>query len=222
MKRGIVLLSGGMDSLVTAACAVSECNEVYFLHFNYGQRTEAKELWCFTAITNYYHPIEAKILNCSWFSEIGGSALVDKNIPVPRGNIESMEIPITYVPFRNALFVCAAVSWAEIIQASKIYIGAVEEDSSGYPDCRESFYTAFNQAIATGTRNKPPIKIITPLLHKSKAEIVQLGHNLRVPFELSWSCYQDNDKACGICDSCLLRKKAFQEAGIEDPIIYRS
>ena len=222
MTRAIVLLSGGMDSLVTAACAVSECDEVCFLHFNYGQLTEKKELSSFEALVNYYQPIQAKVINYSWLSEIGGSALTDRNILVQKGILSGSKIPITYVPFRNAIFLCSAVAWAEVIQAARIYIGAVEEDSSGYPDCREVFFQAFNKVIATGTKGEIPIEISTPVLHKSKAEIVQLGIELKAPFELSWSCYTENDIACGVCESCLLRKKAFKTAGVEDPLPYRN
>ena len=222
MIRAIVLLSGGMDSLVTAAYAVSECDEVCFLHFNYGQRTEKRELSCFKALVNYYQPIQAKVIDYGWLSEIGGSALTDRTIPLQEGTISSSKVPVTYVPFRNATFLCSAVAWAEVIKATRIYIGAVEEDSSGYPDCREVFFQAFNKVIATGTKGEIPIAIITPVLHNSKAEIVQLGIKLQAPFELSWSCYTDNDVACGICESCILRKKAFAQAGFEDPLPYRN
>ncbi|HOG26502.1 MAG TPA: 7-cyano-7-deazaguanine synthase QueC [Candidatus Cloacimonas sp.] len=222
MTRSIVLVSGGMDSLVTAACAVSEVDEVFFLHFNYGQLTEQKELACFAALADYYKPFQAKVVDYQWLSEIGGSALTDRHIPVPEGKISSKEIPITYVPFRNAIFLCAAVAWAEVIKATKIYIGAVEEDSSGYPDCREVFFKSFEKVIATGTKSELPINIITPVLHKSKSEIVQMGIKLKAPFHLSWSCYSDDEIACGVCESCLLRKRAFREAGIIDPIPYRN
>ncbi len=221
MTRAIVLLSGGMDSLVCAATAVLECEEVYFLHFNYGQRTEAKELECFKALTQHYKPIQAKVADYNWLSEIGGSALTDLGISVPSATSETHEIPSTYVPFRNASFLCAAVAWAEVILANRIYIGAVEEDSSGYPDCREIFFKAFEQLIFTGSKNLSGISIHTPVIHLSKAEIVLLGQKLQAPFELSWSCYQNSEKACGVCDSCHLRKRAFFQAGIPDPIPYQ-
>lgn len=222
MTRAIVLLSGGMDSLVCAATAIQECKEVYFLHFNYGQRTEAKELACFNALAQHYKPLQARVADYTWLKEIGGSALTDFTMQIPSEVSQSGEIPSTYVPFRNATFLCAAVAWAEGLKANRIYIGAVEEDSSGYPDCREVFFRAFEQLIATGTKFTVPISIHTPVIHLSKAEIVKLGQKLNAPFELSWSCYQSQDKACGVCDSCRLRKKAFNQAGIPDPIPYHS
>ncbi|MEN6445339.1 MAG: 7-cyano-7-deazaguanine synthase QueC [Candidatus Cloacimonas sp.] len=221
MQSAIVLVSGGMDSLVTAAYAAAENEEVYFLHFNYGQLTEKKELACYNELAKFYQPVQAKVIDYHWLSEIGGSALTDSKIPLPKGKISAENIPVTYVPFRNATFLCSAVAWAEVIKATKIYIGAVEEDSSGYPDCRELFFESFEKVIQTGTKGAIPIKIITPVLHKSKAEIVQAGIKLNAPFHLSWSCYSDNEIACGVCESCLLRKKAFQEAGAIDPIPYR-
>jgi len=222
MARSIVLLSGGMDSLVTAAYAVNAGDDVYFLHFNYGQLTEKKEQSCFAKLVDYYQPVQAKTINYPWLKEIGGSALTNGNLSVPKGRIATKKIPRTYVPFRNAIFLSAAVAWAEVIKATKIYIGAVEEDSSGYPDCREVFFRAFAKVIATGTKGEIPIAVITPVLHQSKAEIVQLGTELKAPFHLSWSCYTENEIACGVCESCLLRKKAFQQAGISDPIPYRN
>ena len=219
--RAIVLLSGGMDSLVTAAIAARDCIELNFLHASYGQRTETRELRSFEALCVHFRPLWRKILNWDWFRQIGGSALTDTNIAISP-DAGHKGIPVTYVPFRNANLLSAAVAWAEVIGAGKIYIGAVEEDSSGYPDCRETFFQAFEKAIETGTKNEFPIQIVTPVLHLSKAEIVKLGLSLRAPFELSWSCYQDNEQACGVCDSCRLRLKAFAEAGCKDPIPYRN
>ncbi len=219
--RAIVLLSGGMDSLVTAAIAARDCIELNFLHASYGQRTETRELRSFEALCVHFRPLWRKILNWDWFRQIGGSALTDMNIAISP-DAGHKGIPVTYVPFRNANLLSAAVAWAEVIGAGKIYIGAVEEDSSGYPDCRETFFQAFEKAIETGTKNEFPIQIVTPVLHLSKAEIVKLGLSLRAPFELSWSCYQDNEQACGVCDSCRLRLKAFAEAGCKDPIPYRN
>lgn len=221
MIRAIVLLSGGMDSLVSTAQAVAECEEVNFLHFNYGQRTAAKEQACFEALVNHYQPQRHKIVSYNWLSEIGGSALTDKRIDIPLGN-DSAEIPVTYVPFRNATFLCAAVAWAEVISANCIYIGAVEEDSSGYPDCRKVFFDAFSQVIATGSKKANAIEIRTPVLNLNKAEIVQLGMTLGAPFQNSWSCYADNFEACGVCDSCRLRLNAFSRAGFLDPIKYKT
>ncbi len=220
MNKAIVLVSGGMDSLVSAAVAARDCEELNFLHASYGQRTQARELKCFEAISTHYRPHRSEVLNWDWLARIGGSALTATELRIPTGK-SGAEIPITYVPFRNANLLCAAVAWAEVIHADAIYIGAVEEDSSGYPDCREVFFQAFEAVIATGGKNAWPIRIVTPVLRLSKAEIVKLGLELKVPFELSWSCYQDNDAACGVCDSCRLRLKAFTEAGYKDPINYR-
>lgn len=219
MKRAIVLLSGGMDSLVTAAVAKRDCNEVYFLHASYGQRTQERELASFDALCSYFQPAGIKVLDWRWLSEMGGSMLTDPDFPAATD--PEAGFPATYVPFRNATLICAAVAWAEVIKAEAIYIGAVEEDGSGYPDCRESFFDAMRQTIATGSRNDPPISIECPVLHLRKAQIVSLGHSLAAPFELSWSCYFGSDAACGECDSCRLRLKAFAEAGVRDPIPYR-
>ena len=220
MNRAIVLVSGGMDSLVSAAVAARDCGELNFLHASYGQRTQARELKSFEVICAHYRPRRREILNWDWLERFGGSALTDPGLEIPTQASEN-GIPVTYVPFRNANLLCAAVSWAEVIGADAIYIGAVEEDSSGYPDCREVFFEAFKKVIATGGRNEWPIRIVTPVLHLRKAEIVKLGMELKAPFELSWSCYADNKAACGICESCRLRLKAFMEAGYEDPITYR-
>lgn len=220
MSRAIVLVSGGMDSLVCAASAAKNCEEVNFLHFSYGQRTQARELTSFEALVNHYHPHRARIVDYHWLSEIGGSSLTDTSMEI---NIQGISeaVPNTYVPFRNATLLCAAVAWAEVIDADSIYIGAVEEDSSGYPDCRESFFKDFSSAIASGSKKGASIQIVTPVLHLSKMEIVKLGMELQAPFHLSWSCYIDNLEACGMCDSCLLRLKAFSQAGFIDPIQYK-
>jgi len=221
MTRAIVLVSGGMDSLVCAATAVSECEEVNFLHFSYGQRTQQKELASFHAICEHYQPYRAKVVDYHWLKEIGGSALTDPAIAIGQNGTVSAGVPNTYVPFRNATLLCAAVAWAEVIKADRIYIGAVEEDSSGYPDCREVFFQAFEQVIATGSDAAGKISIHTPVIHLSKRDIVRQGVKLHAPFELSWSCYQSETEACGVCDSCRLRLKAFNLAGISDPIPYR-
>ncbi len=215
MTRAIVLLSGGMDSLVSAAIAAEECEELYFLHFSYGQRTQNKEKWCFEQIAAYYHAAQSKTVNYAWLAEIGGSALTDPSIKLN----ENGEIPNTYVPFRNATMLCAAVAWAEVISARRIYIGAVEEDSSGYPDCRQSFFAAMQQLIREGTIHND-VQIRTPVLNMNKAEIVLRGKELSAPFHLSWSCYFSEEKACGTCPSCKLRLRAFQSAGLQDPIPY--
>ncbi|MFN3346095.1 MAG: 7-cyano-7-deazaguanine synthase QueC [Chloroherpetonaceae bacterium] len=219
--KAIALISGGMDSLVSTAIAKRDGYSLAALHLNYGQRTERKELECFERITAHYGITEKLVVDVTHLSRIGGSSLTDKTIEVSKADIHSKEIPTSYVPFRNANILAIAVSWAEVIGAQRIFIGAVEEDSSGYPDCRKEFYAAFNQMIKLGTKPTSDIQIITPVIDMKKSTIVKLGLEMNVPFELSWSCYQDNDEACGVCDSCALRLRAFQEVGIEDPIPYR-
>lgn len=209
-----------MDSLVSAAVAVRDNKQTCFLHINYGQRTENKELECFNNLCNFYKPYKQLILEMPWLGKLGGSSLTDRQMIISDFKENKNTIPMTYVPFRNASFIAAAVAWAEVIKADSIYIGAVEEDSSGYPDCREIFFQHMQSAIDTGTKNDVPIKIITPVLHKKKVEIVKLGESLQAPFEYSWSCYKYNRIACGVCDSCYLRLRAFREAGIQDPIPY--
>lgn len=216
--KAIVLLSGGMDSLVSAAVAVRDCAQVNFLHASYGQKTQEREMRSFKALCEYYNPLQYMVLDWSWLGKMGGSKLTDMDFTKD----ERSPIPSTYVPFRNANLVCAAVSWAEATGSDRIYIGAVEEDSSGYPDCRESFFAAMQSAIDLGSRNDPPISIITPVIHLSKAQIVSLGVELGVPFQHSWSCYFSEDEACGECESCKLRLKAFRDAGYTDPIPYRA
>lgn len=219
MNKGIVLLSGGMDSLVTAAIAKNECDEIYFLHLNYGQKTEDREMRSFRRMCNYYNPKDVLVADISYLKVIGGSSLTDSKMNVK--DYDGAEgVPDSYVPFRNAHLVTIGTSWAEVIGANKIYVGAVEEDSSGYPDCRESFYNALQKAIDLGTKDETKIKLITPIIHKSKAEIIKLGAELEAPVELSWSCYKNNDIACGKCDSCVLRINAFKKAGMIDPIKY--
>ena len=218
-NNAIVLVSGGMDSLVTAAIAKNECDDTSFLHVNYGQKTEQKELESFNKIVEFYKPEKSLITDINYLKKIGGSSLTDVQILVKDHN-KTSEIPDSYVPFRNAHLISIAVSWAEIIGANRIYIGAVEEDSSGYPDCRESFFKQLEKAIDLGTKNNTKIEIITPIIHKTKTEIIKIGKELNVSFELSWSCYKNNDIACGLCDSCFLRIKAFKEIGIKDPIPY--
>lgn len=217
--KAIILVSGGMDSLVTAAIA-SHKYEPAFLHLNYGQRTEQRELKAFNDIAYHYKVAERLIVNLDYLAKIGGSSLTDKTIEVSKADIHNKEIPTSYVPFRNANILSIAVSWAEVIGAKKIFIGAVEEDSSGYPDCREVFYEAFNNMISLGTKPDTDIKIETPIIHMKKHEIIKMGAILDAPFKLSWSCYKNEDRACGECDSCALRLKGFQEAGLVDPIDY--
>jgi 7-cyano-7-deazaguanine synthase len=219
--RAVVSLSGGMDSAVCAALAARDY-EAYALHFSYGQRTEARELASARAVAEALGLRDFLHLKIDLFRRIGGSALTDSSIAVPKA-LESEpigeSIPVTYVPFRNAHFLAAAVSWAEVLDAQKIFIGAVEQDSSGYPDCRPAYYQAFRQLIRTGTRDGS-IEISTPLIHLRKKEIVALGLELQAPFHLTWSCYSSGDAACGECESCVLRLRAFHEAGASDPISY--
>jgi 7-cyano-7-deazaguanine synthase len=208
-----------MDSLVTAAMAFLE-HKPAFLHVNYGQKTEKRELRAFNDIAHYFGVEQKLIADISYLSQIGGSSLTDKNIKISKANLSFDGIPASYVPFRNANLLSIAVSWAEIIGAEKIYIGAVEEDSSGYPDCRKVFYDAFNKAIELGTKPNTDISIETPIIGMKKHEIIKMGHNLNAPFELTWSCYKNEDIACGECDSCALRLRGFQLAGLDDPIPY--
>ena len=217
--KGIILLSGGMDSLVTAAIAARECDEIYFLHVNYGQKTEQRELQCFQKLANHYQPADTLITSINYLRQIGGSSLTDDAIAIT-DHQDTTDIPSSYVPFRNAHLLAIAVSWAEVIKADRIYIGAVEEDSSGYPDCRQSFYDAFQQTVNLGTADNTKIEIITPVIHLNKAEIIHKGSELGAPFEYSWSCYRNNEIACGTCDSCVLRLQAFKRAGMEDPLPY--
>lgn len=220
--RAVLCLSGGMDSTVCAVLAARE-HDVYALHFSYGQRTEAKERASAEEIARLAGCREFLPLKLDLFRRIGGSALTDRTIAVPDAPVEESsigaEIPVTYVPFRNAHFLSAAVSWAEVLGAKKIFIGAVEQDSSGYPDCRPAYYEAFNELIRQGTK-AGDIRVETPLIHMKKNEIVRLGVELGAPFHVSWSCYSGEREACGVCESCVLRLRAFREAGAVDPIPY--
>jgi 7-cyano-7-deazaguanine synthase len=221
-SRAVVLLSGGMDSCVCAALAARD-HDAAALHVSYGQRTEDRERQSFLAICQHLNIQEKLLVRNEALRAIGGSALTDENIPVPSADAVAHptghDIPVTYVPFRNAHFLAVAVSWAEVLGAEKIYIGAVEQDSSGYPDCRPAYYEAFNQVIKAGTK-EGNIEIVTPLIHLRKAEIVRLGLELGAPFHLTWSCYSRQDRACGVCDSCVLRLRAFAAAEASDPIPY--
>ena len=216
----ICLVSGGMDSCVTAAIAANENTELAFLHVSYGQRTEARERRAFDELADHYGVAMRLAVSIEHLKQIGGSSLTDQDIPVTEANLASREIPTSYVPFRNAHLLSIATSWAEAIGAARIYIGAVAEDSSGYPDCRPEFYQAFQRAIDVGTRPETRVEIVTPVIHLRKSEIVRRGLELAAPLELTWSCYKAEDKACGGCDSCALRLRAFQDAGVADPIPY--
>ena len=213
-----MLLSGGMDSCVCAVLATRD-HDAAALHVSYGQRTEERERQSFHAICDRLKIRDRLMIRNQALGMIGGSALTDESIAVPRAEAVGHSIPVTYVPFRNAHFLAAAVSWAEVLGARKVYIGAVEPDSSGYPDCRPAYYKAFNEVVKAGTK-EGNIEIVTPLIAMRKAEIVRLGLELGAPFDLTWSCYSCADQACGVCDSCVLRLRAFQAAGIQDPIPY--
>ncbi len=219
MVLSVVLVSGGLDSAVTSAIAAC-AGEVAFLHANYSQRTEARELKAFTEIADFFEVETRLVAELGYLKEIGGSALFDAGLEVPEGDLSSTEVPVTYVPFRNAHLLSVAVSWAEVLGALNVYIGAVEEDSSGYPDCRKEFFQSFERTAKLGTKAETVIEIKTPLIEMKKAEIVRKGTGLGAPFNLTWSCYKDSELACGTCDSCLLRLRGFKEAGITDPICY--
>ena len=226
--HAVVLLSGGMDSCVSAAMALQRhgAAKVALLHASYGQRTQARERQAFEAIADYYRVRERLVVQLEHFRAIGGSALTDTKIAVPESELGASgpprsTIPVTYVPFRNAHFLSVAVSWAEALGAGSIYIGAVAEDSSGYPDCRPEYYRVFQELVRVGTRPETQIAIVTPVITLKKSEIIRRGLELGAPLDLTWSCYQGDDVACGVCDSCLLRLRAFAEAGEPDPIRYR-
>jgi len=232
-SRAVVLLSGGMDSCVCAALAARD-HWAAAVHVSYGQRTEERERRSFESICDRLEIRDRLLVRNESLRAVGGSALTDSSIAVPEAVVAGKHpagvhptgahpigasIPVTYVPFRNAHFLAVAVSWAEVLGAEKVYIGAVEPDSSGYPDCRPEYYRAFNEIVKAGTK-EGTIRVVTPLIAMQKAEIVRLGLELNAPFDLTWSCYQREDRACGVCDSCVLRLRAFREAGAEDPIPY--
>jgi 7-cyano-7-deazaguanine synthase len=208
-----------MDSCVTTAIASLDYR-LAMLHVGYGQRTEARELRAFDALADFYHAEHRLVCRLDHLKQIGGSSLTDARMAVEPANLERQDIPSSYVPFRNAHFISIAVSWGEVLRARKIFVGAVAEDSSGYPDCRPEYYAAFNRVIAAGTKPETELDIVTPVIHLRKREIVRRGRELGAPFELTWSCYQGQEVACGVCDSCALRLRAFEEAGVEDPIPY--
>jgi len=216
----VCLVSGGMDSCVTVAIAASENDELAFLHASYGQRTADRERRSFEDLADYFRIDQRLVISLDHLARIGGSSLTDATIPVTEADINSKTIPSSYVPFRNAHLLAAATSWAEVIGASRIYIGAVAEDSSGYPDCRPEFYSAFQTVINIGTKPDTKIEIRTPVIRMKKSEIVRVGVDLGAPLNLTWSCYRESEKACGECDSCALRLRAFREAEMVDPIPY--
>src|SRR5437868_4451034 len=216
----VCLVSGGMDSCVTAAIARAENKELAFLHVSYGQRTEARERRAFEQLADFYGVRRRLVVPLEHLARIGGSSLTDTSIPVREADLASREIPTSYVPFRNAHLPAAATSWSEVVGARRVYIGAVAEDSSGYPDCRPEFYEAFQRVVDAGTRPTTHVEIRTPVIHMRKSEIVRRGVELGAPLQLTWSCYQEEEAACGRCESCALRLRAFREAGLKDPITY--
>jgi 7-cyano-7-deazaguanine synthase len=219
-QLAICLVSGGMDSCVTAAIAHKENDELAFLHVSYGQRTEKRERESFEALADHFGVNAQMVISLDHLAKIGGSSLTDSRIPVTAPNLSSAGIPSSYVPFRNAHLLAAAASWGEVIKATSIYIGAVAEDSSGYPDCRPEFYDAFQKVLDLGTKPETHIMIETPVIGLRKSEIVRRGVDLGAPLHLTWSCYRESERACGNCDSCALRLRAFREAGVPDPIRY--
>lgn len=224
MKKTVIALSGGMDSCVTAAIAKQEYDELFALHANYGQRTVRKELKAFYDIADFFNVKKKLIVDFSFLTEIGGSSLTDQKIEISEADLSKpdvRQVPDSYVPFRNSNILSACVSWAEVLKAEAIYIGAVYEDSSGYPDCRPEYFSAFEKMIDLGTKPETEIKIIMPIIHFTKEEIVKKGIELNAPLHLTWSCYKDEETACGVCDSCALRLRGFQKAGVEDPIPYK-
>ena len=218
--KAIVLVSGGMDSALTAGIADRDY-DLYFLHVNYGQKTQSRELKAFNDLAAYYKVKGKLVVDISHLKDIGGSSLTDENVKISRADLKSKKIPSSYVPFRNANILSIAVSWAEVIKAERIFIGAVEEDSSGYPDCRKDFFNAYNKMISKGTKPDLNIKVETPIIDLSKKEIVIKSMKLNSPLHLTWSCYKENYIACGLCDSCALRLRGFQQAGIPDPLSYK-
>jgi 7-cyano-7-deazaguanine synthase len=218
--KAVVAISGGMDSCVTAAIATRDY-DIAFLHVNYGQRTEKRELKAFNDIADFFNVKDRMIVDLSHLSFIGGSSLTDRSIEVSKADLLNKGIPTSYVPFRNAHILSACVSWAEVINAKAVFIGAVWEDSSGYPDCRPEFFKLFEKVVDMGTKPSTKIKIATPIINFTKTDIVLKSLELSAPLHLTWSCYQEEEEACGVCDSCALRLRGFQMAGVEDPIKYK-
>jgi 7-cyano-7-deazaguanine synthase len=223
MKKeiAIVAMSGGMDSALTTAIALNSGYDVAGLHLNYGQRTQAREEKAFNDICDYYNIKKRLVVDIGYLVKIGGSSLTDTKLKIEEANLGRQEIPSTYVPFRNANILAIATSWAEVLGAKAIYIGAMQLDSSGYPDCREVFFQAFQKAIEYGTKPETEIKVITPIINFTKKDIVLKSVEFKAPLHLTWSCYSSSDVACGVCDSCVLRLRGFEQAGIPDPIIYK-
>lgn len=217
MQQAVCLVSGGLDSCVAVACAVNDGFEPALLHMQYGQRTENQELRAFQRIAKHYGARERLVCELPHFREIGGSALTDARLSLDEGDSERGDVPVSYVPFRNAVLLAVAASWAEVVGARRLYVGVVHEDSLGYPDCSPAFVDAMNRAVQTGTRPDSRITIRAPLIELNKAEIVRLGMQLGAPLESTWSCYRDGAEPCGGCDSCRLRQRGFEEARVRDP-----
>jgi len=222
MSLAVVSLSGGMDSCVTASIVQRDGYELALLHVDYGQLTEARERVAFEQIADYFDVSPARRLVVPMYTLklIGGSSLTDMAIPLEKGDLDRKGIPTSYVPFRNAHLLAACVSWAEVIKAQHIFVGFVESDSSGYPDCRKTFLQAFQIAADEGTPPETKISIDAPLIDKTKSEIIKIGMSINAPLHLTWSCYSSETLACGVCDSCLLRLRGFEQAGFSDPILY--
>ncbi len=218
--RSIIVLSGGMDSSLCVAMAAMAGHELACMHLNYGQRTQDRELQAFHRICDHYQVSERLVVDISYLRDIGGSSLTDKRIHVEQAQLDRSEVPSSYVPFRNANILSIATSWAEVLKAAYIWIGAVQDDSSGYPDCRAEFFSAFQRVMNLGTATENQITLQTPVIHMSKSEIVSRGLELGLPFEHTWSCYQSETEACGVCDSCALRLRGFSQAGVDDPLGY--
>ena len=219
MKKAVCILSGGMDSTLSSYMAKQQGYEIIAVHFNYGQRTEHKELEAFRNICTLLNVKEKYEINIPFFTQIGASALTDTSIDVPTGGVEA-GVPITYVPFRNGIFLSIATAIAEKHEAEALFIGVVQEDSSGYPDCTDSFISKMESAMNQGTKEETKLEIITPLVHMTKEQIVKKAIELDVKLEYTWSCYKNENKACGVCDSCRLRLNGFKLAGVTDPIEY--
>jgi len=220
-RTAVIALSGGLDSCVTTALALKDYDAA-LLHINYGQHTERRELKSFNDIADFYNIEKRLVIDYSHFSRIGGSSLTDPNIKMPAADLQNKDIPVSYVPFRNANILSACVSWAEVLNAGAVFIGAVYEDATGYPDCRPEFFRAFEKVVSLGTKPDTNIKIITPVIHYTKKQIIETGVKLKAPLDLTWSCYRNEVTACGICDSCALRLRGFSQAGIKDPIEYEN
>ncbi len=220
-KKAVVIMSGGMDSSLVCSKMIDDAYEIIAVHFNYDQRTQDKELECFNSICKHYNIDKTYVIDLDFFKQLGANALTDRSIDVPTSGVEE-GVPVTYVPFRNGIFLSLAASVAEKEGAVVLAIGVVQEDSSGYPDCRDSFIKSMEKSINLGTKDETSIEIKMPLVHLSKAQIVSEAIKLKTPLELTWSCYQNEDKACGVCDSCRLRLNGFKIAGVKDPIIYEN